>query len=410
MNPDATALPSETADRLLPYVRQVMTVRSVIAGDPKEGVSARFVGRLILDPQEAYDRLSKEFERQGFTLLFRSEGGDHLALAAPGLIRPTPSNPLVNGVLFLVTLASVLFSGLLNGGAYLFPDARDISELDLLSPPVLQLGLLFAAAFLGILVTHEFGHYLAARYHGTAVTLPYFLPLPGSQLGTLGAFIRLKAPPRNRRVLLDIGMAGPLAGLVIAIPVVLIGLALSKVVTLPSSAAGFSQITLEGNSIGYLLAKFIVTGQLLPAPVSYGGIPPLLYWARYIVLGTPVPLGGQDVLLHPLAWAGWTGLLVTALNLIPAGQLDGGHALYVLFGRKTAARLWPVLLILMAFLGTVWTGWWIWAALLFVLGRVYATPLDDITPLDPGRRLIAWSGLILFVLLFTPIPFRTFAF
>ena len=144
--------------------------------------------------------------------------------------------------------------------------------------------------------------------------------------------------------------------------------------------------------------------------MSYDSIPPLLYWARYIVLGTPVPLGGQDVLLHPLAWAGWTGLLVTALNLIPAGQLDGGHALYVLFGRKTASRLWPLLLILMVFLGMVWTGWWIWAALLFVLGRVYATPLDDITPLDPGRRLIAWSGLILFVLLFTPIPFRTFAF
>ena len=409
MNPEATSTASETTDQLLPYVRQVMNVRSMVLGDPKEGVAARFVGNLILDPEEAYGRLSREFERLGFTLMFRSESGDHLALAIPGLIRPTPSKPLVNVVLFLVTLASVLFSGLLNGGVYLNPEARSLAEMNLSSPPVVYLGVLFAAAFLGILVTHEFGHYLAARYHGTAVTLPYFLPLPGSQLGTLGAFIRLKAPPRNRKVLLDIGMAGPLAGLAVAIPVLLLGLALSQVTTLPSSVVGFSQITLEGNSIGYLLAKFLVHGKLLPAPVSYGGVPPLIYWVRYVVLGVPVPLGGQDVLLHPLAWAGWTGLLVTALNLIPAGQLDGGHALYVLVGKR-ASRLWPLLLILMAFLGMVWTGWWIWAALLFVLGRVYATPLDDITPLDLPRRLIALSGIILFLLLFTPIPFRTFAF
>jgi membrane-associated protease RseP (regulator of RpoE activity) len=105
-----------------------------------------------------------------------------------------------------------------------------------------------------------------------------------------------------------------------------------------------------------------------------------------------------------LAWAGWTGLLVTALNLIPAGQLDGGHALYVLVGRRASA-LWPVLIVGLMLLGMVWTGWWIWAALLFLLGRVYATPLDDVTRLDPPRRLIALSGIVLFFLLFTPIPF-----
>ncbi|HET7010407.1 MAG TPA: site-2 protease family protein [Anaerolineales bacterium] len=407
MNPDTATTSTEMTDRLLPHVRSVMNVSRVIHGDAKEGVGARFVGKLFVDPEEAYARLSKEFERLGFTLLFRSEAGEQMALAVPGLIRPTASNPLVNLVLFLVTLGSVIFSGLLNGGTYLHPEARSLADLQLLSPPVVQLGVLFAAAFLGILVTHELGHYIAARYHGTAVTLPYFLPFPGSQLGTLGAFIRLKAPPRNRKVLLDIGMAGPLAGLVIAVPVILAGLAMSQVVTLPSSTAGFSQITLEGNSIGYLLAKYVVTGQLLPAPVSYGGVSPILYWIRYVLLGIPTPLGAQDVLLHPLAWAGWTGLLVTALNLIPAGQLDGGHALYVLLGKR-ASKLWPVLLVVLLLLGMVWSGWWIWAALLFVFGRVHATPLDDITPLDPGRKLIALSGILLFILLLTPIPFKTF--
>ena len=398
----------DLGEKLLPYVRQVMTVRSVVRGQVGAEESVQFVGQLSVDSEKAYERLSSEFERFGLTLLLRSDGADQVAVAVPGLIRPTPSNPWVNLGLFLVTLASVLFSGLLNGATYVFPEATGLTAKILLDTRVVGLGLLFTAAFLGILVCHEFGHYLAARYHGTAVTLPYFLPLPGSPLGTLGAFIRLKAPPRNRKVLLDIGMAGPLAGLVIAVPVLLLGLALSQVVRLPATSAGFNSIQLEGNSVFYLLAKFIVHGKLLPAPVSYGGVPPLLYWLRYMFLGMPAPLGGQDVLLHPLAWAGWTGLLVTALNLIPAGQLDGGHALYVLVGRRVAAALWPVLVVGLVLLGMVWSGWWIWAALLFLLGRVYATPLDDVTRLDLPRRVIALSGVLLFFVLFTPIPFRMF--
>jgi membrane-associated protease RseP (regulator of RpoE activity) len=384
-----------------------MNVRSVVRGEAKDQGAARFVGRLTMDSEEAYNRLSPEFERLGVTLLFRSEGEDHLALAIPGLIRPTPSNPLVNLLLFAATVASVLFTGLVSGSHYVHPEVANPSLSMLLSPQVVGLGVLFAAAILGILVCHEFGHYLAGRYHGTAVTLPYFIPLPGSPLGTLGAFIQLKSPPRNRKVLLDIGMAGPLAGLLIAVPVLLVGLALSHVTQLPSSTADFSSVTLEGNSIFYLLAKFIVHGQLLPAPASYSGVPPFLYWVRYMFLGIPAPLGGQDVLLHPLAWAGWAGLLVTALNLIPAGQLDGGHALFTLVGKR-AARLWPVLVLALLLMGMVWSGWWIWAALLFLLGRVHATPLDDITRLDGPRKLIALSGLVLFVLLFTPIPFSVF--
>ena len=130
---------------------------------------------------------------------------------------------------------------------------------------------------------------------------------------------------------------------------------------------------------------------------------PVLYWIRYFFTGQPFPWGGMDVVISPIAFAGWAGLLVTALNLIPAGQLDGGHVLYVLFGRKARAFL-PVILAALVLLGFVWIGWWLWAFLIFLLGRLYAEPLDQITPLDPTRKAVAILGLVIFFLVFTPIP------
>ena len=261
--------------------------------------------------------------------------------------------------------------------------------------------MLFSLLFLPGVLLHEGSHYLAARYHGTNVTLPYFIPFPLSLFGTMGAFIRLKEPPRNKRVLLDIGIAGPLAGLVVAIPVLLIGLSLSTVE--PIQVPAGQGILLEGNSILYLLAKYAVFGQLLPAPESYGNLPPLLYWLRYYFTSQPLPLGGVDVWIHPVAWAGWAGLLVTALNLIPAGQLDGGHTIYVLVGRR-ARFLLPFILGALFLLGFVWSGWWLWAGLIFFVGRVFAEPLDQITPLDSRRKAIAIFGLVIFLLVFTPVP------
>jgi membrane-associated protease RseP (regulator of RpoE activity) len=204
---------------------------------------------------------------------------------------------------------------------------------------------------------------------------------------------------------MDIGLAGPLAGLVVAIPVLLIGLALSEVGPLPAGSPQAAGTILEGNSLFYLAVKFLVKGELLPAPAEYGGLPPLLYWTRYILTGLPTPLGGRDVSLHPMAWAGWAGLLVTGLNLIPVGQLDGGHALYALLGRR-AGRIWPFVLVAMAGLTLVWTGWFLFAGLVFFFGRAHAQPLDDITPLDRRRRLVAVLGLVLFLVIFTPVPLR----
>jgi membrane-associated protease RseP (regulator of RpoE activity) len=146
-----------------------------------------------------------------------------------------------------------------------------------------------------------------------------------------------------------------------------------------------------------------VHGELLPNPGDFHGMTPFIYWVVYFFTGSPLPSGGVDVTLHPVAWAGWAGLLVTAINLIPAGQLDGGHLIHVLLGKRTP-RLIPFVLAGLFLLGFVWYGWWIWAFLILILGRFYAEPLDLITPLDKKRKLIGVLGIIIFLLVFTPVP------
>jgi membrane-associated protease RseP (regulator of RpoE activity) len=217
----------------------------------------------------------------------------------------------------------------------------------------------------------------------------------------MGAAIIMRSIPKNKRVLFDIGVAGPLAGMVVAIPVLFLGLSLSTLGTIEQNANSF----LEGNSILYLFAKFVMFGRLLPAPVHSQGI---LYWLQYFFTGRPVPIGGTDVFIHPVAFAAWAGMLVTALNLLPAGTLDGGHVVYSLFGEK-ARKLFPFIVAILAVLGFFWSGWWLWAALLFWLGRVNAEPLDQITPLDPARRMVARLVIVIFVLVFMPVPFMTLA-
>ncbi len=405
MLPDDSGSPKDLANKLLPIVRQVMSITDITEGDQKQPFAIRFRGILISDSQLAFEKLDPIFKQAGTTLLFREENDGHEILGIPGVIQPQASNPLVNVILFLLTLASMLIAGAMYG----MEAPTDTSFLGILQATIQNLpnGITFAVSLLGILMAHEFGHYFAARFHRIEVSLPYFLPFPLSLFGTLGAFIRLKEPPKNRRVLLDIGLSGPIAGLIVAIPVLLVGLFLSDLGRLPLNAVTAQGSVLEGNSLLYLAMKFIVTGEFLPKPLHYGGLSPFIYWVRYFFVGLPMPYGGTDVLLHPLAWAGWAGLLVTMLNLIPAGQLDGGHAIYVLLGKATT-RLWPFIIGLLLLLGTVWPGWYLWAGLIFLMGRTYARPRDEITPLDPRRKWLAIFGLVLFVLVFIPVPLRTF--
>lgn len=387
--------------RLDALVGQVLTIQDITVGNAQKDYIVRYRGRLRSEDSEAaYDQLAGQLKPFNITPLFRWDNDQHAVVLIPGRPKPRPSNPWVNLVMFVLTLISVTLVGGFNNA----------SQGDLNGNPLqiagtfLRLGWPFAVSLLAILGTHEFGHYLMGRHHGVHVTLPYFIPFPLPPFGTMGAVINMKEPPKNRRQLLDIGLAGPLSGLMVAIPVLLFGLYLSRLDPIPAVIPQGSAIQIEGNSLLYLLAKFAVFGQLLPAPASYGSLPAWLYWVRFFFTGRPYPLGGMDVFLHPVALAGWAGILVTALNLIPAGQLDGGHVMYVLTGRKNASRLLPFILGGIAVLGLFWVGWWLWVALIFFLGRTYAEPLDQITPLDGRRRALAILALVIFVLVFTPVP------
>ncbi len=398
-------LPVDT-EQLTSTVSRYMAIDDYTLGDAKKGYLVRYRGKLRdSDSEKAYDQIASTFRAQDITPLFRREKDRHVILLVPGVIRAGRSKVWVNIALFIATVLSVLFAGTLYtlGGIYAGPAAPSFQDM---LPYILESlggGLAFTVSLLAILLAHEFGHYLAGRYHKTHVTLPYFIPFPLSLFGTMGAFIQLKEPPRNKRILLDIGIAGPLAGLVIAVPVLILGLSLSQIGSIPTYLPAGSGLTIEGNSLLYLFSKFLVFGQLLPSPGDFGGLSPLVYWVRYFFTGQPLPLGGLDVMLHPVAWAGWAGLLVTALNLIPAGQLDGGHVIYVLFGKKAEVLL-PFILVALVMLGFFWPGWWLWAFLIFLLGRMHAEPLDQITSLDPQRRAVAILGLVIFVLVFTPVP------
>lgn len=324
-----------------------------------------FRGDLLLtDSELAYKTIAERWHQLEYTPLLRHSGNRIEVVANPGIIRPKPSDPRINLILFLITLASVLTVGALNEGASLLTDLSSIT-----------LGFPFAFSFLAILGAHEFGHYFVARYHKVAVTLPYFLPFP-TLWGTLGAFIQLRSPTKTRKELFDVGVAGPLAGLVVAIPILIIGLSLSEVTPLPAEGGYF----LEGNSIFYWLTKFFIFGQSLPH-------------------------NGVDVTLHPMAWAGWSGLFVTVLNLLPVGQLDGGHVAYVLFGRF-ANRLGFIMMGGMVLLGIfLWRGWLFWAFITFMLiGVGHPPPLNDLVPLGGKRKMLAYLIIVIFLLLFMPAP------
>lgn len=414
---------------LTSLVSRVFKIEDVTTGDPQTGWIARYRGHLIMeDSAEAYDQLAESLKPYGLMPLFRKDKERQLVFLAPALPDVKKRAPVVNIVMFILTVLSVMLAGAQPAD----PLPTDTLGQMLALLKTIFTGWPFAVALLGILLAHEFGHYLMSRYHRTAATLPFFIPLPFSPLGTMGAFIQMQGIPKNKRILFDIGIAGPLAGMVIAVPVLLFGLSLSQLdpitdkAYLPVSAGeqtacpdpvymtdGSAMYTcpadnmLEGNSLLYLAAKYFTFGKLLPSPTSTNGQPLFVYWLQYFFTGKPLPMGGLDVMIDPVAFAGWAGLLVTALNLIPAGTLDGGHITFALFGEKIR-KAFPFIVGILAALGIFWSGWWIWAVLLLWLGRVHAEPLDQITELDSTRRTIGWFAILLFVLVFTPVPMVVF--
>lgn len=337
---------------------------------PQEGPAAvRLRGRLLVPSEEAYDRLAARFAALGYTPLLRRDPDNptgHVVLALPGQLRQSRPRVARAAALFALTVLSCLFAG-----------AQMVEGLTSINFNLLD-GAPYAVALLSILLAHELGHYVVARRVGTPVSLPYFIPvpIPGS-FGTFGAFINMAAPPRNRRHWLAIAAAGPLAGLAVAIPVLWIGLSLSQVRPLPTD----QPYMLEGNSLLYAALKYLKFGQLLPS-------------------------NGVDVFIHPVAFAGWAGLLVTGLNLIPAGQLDGGHILAALAGERAAGYVFWGIVAALAGLSVLYQGWLLWLGLLLVFGRFRIQPLDDVTGLSRPQRLLAALMLVVFLLVFTPVPMR----
>lgn len=233
-------------------------------------------------------------------------------------------------------------------------------------------GPLYAVAILTILLAHEMGHFMLCRHYGVATTFPLFIPFP-TILGTMGAVIAMKSPIPNRKALFDIGVAGPLLGLALAIPAIVIGLFFSRVELIPSH-----------NNL-------------------FLGEPLLFSWISHLVLG-PIP-EGYDVFLHPIAFAGWAVLFVTSINLFPVGQLDGGHLVYALFGKKAKRIAWGMLPLL-AYLGWHYQPMWYFFLVIAALFLFkHPPPIDDVTPIDKKRMWLAVLTFALGVLCFTPVPF-----
>lgn len=332
-----------------------------------------FKGRLLLDSEAAYERLDSIFAPYDLLPIFRSEQDRHIIHVVYGRARPGRGGVGLAIGLFIATVFSVLFVGTLmaiNEIAYTNP-ARASQLFNNIFMEIWR-GLPYASSILLILGAHEMGHYLMARRHRVAASLPYFLPFPFGLFGTFGAAIRLREPMRNRKVLLDIGAAGPLAGLLFAVPIVLIGLATSPVNPIEPGLV-------EGNSILYALAKLVVFGRFLPD-------------------------GSMDVYVNQVAWAGWTGLLVTGLNLIPVGQLDGGHVLYATIGKRARLAYYPLVGGMLLLTVLIARELFVFVLLILLMGNLHATPLDDITPLDRSRRRVAVFTLIVFFLVFVPSP------
>lgn len=360
-------------EQLRAEIGDLFFVEDITSDFPQAG-AVRFRGRLQVSQNEAYARLRERLAPYQLNPLIGRDGDQDVLVVMPRGTMPAAApqageavsvgRPWLNVVLFIATVFTVLLAGI----------QQDTGNFwaDLLS------GWPFAVGLLGILLTHEFGHYFAAKYHGVPATLPFFIPMPLSVLGTFGAVINIKAQIQDRKALLDIGAAGPLAGLIVALPVLLVGLALSPVQSMEGQCTELEPCLMEGNSLLYLGAKYLVHGQILPD-------------------------GELDVMLHPLAFAGWAGILVSALNLLPVGTLDGGHIAYALLGKKARYLYLPMVLFTLV-LGIWWNGWWLWSVLLLLFGRMQAQPRDDVTALDGKRKVIAVVALLVFVLSFTPIP------
>jgi len=275
--------------------------------------------------------------------------------------KPKKEIPWLNIILFLLTLITTTFAGTLFSGK----DPFIVKNL--------PSGLPFSLSLLTILLFHESGHYLLSKKHNVEASLPYFIPAP-SFIGTFGAIIKMKSNINSKNALIDIGTAGPLSGFIVSIPFLVYGIAKSKLIqTMPAGSIKLGD---------FLLIKILIK-------LIWGNLPE-----------------NMDLMLHPVAFAGWLGCFVTAMNLFPVGQLDGGHICYAFFPKKSAiiSKFFIFILFLLGFLA--WEGWFIWAFLLIMLGTKHPPVYDENERITPFRMILGLIALIVFILTFIPAPFQ----
>jgi membrane-associated protease RseP (regulator of RpoE activity) len=389
-SPRAAQRTAEPQFKMLPpeeqpeVVREVMNVRLAME---QAGVRT-FHGPLREPAGMAYDKLQRAFPAGAVPLLQEDERDGAVIVLLPKSVEEKSlersGRPSVNVLLFGATILTTTWAGAAHEG------------IDLLqNPGQFAVGLPYALGLLAILGVHELGHYFAALRHGIHVTLPYFIPVPFA-LGTFGAFIQMKSPAENRRALFDVAVAGPLAGLVVAIPLLLLGLQSSAVVpgqvvggrlTTPEEPAALEEtappVVSGGTSAGSSLLLALLAQLALPEALRYGCV----------------------LQFSPLAFAGWLGLFITGLNLMPIGQLDGGHIVRALFGHRVGSVISKVALWSLLLLGLfVWRGLLMWAILAFFITGNPTPPLNDLTPLTAGRRWLGYVTFALLMLILVPLP------
>jgi len=295
--------------------------------------------------------------------------------------QPTPKfrdRVWLHVLLFTLTVVSTTLVGAGHYASFLgdFSGARG---LPMPFAALLLRGFWYSATILAILGCHELGHYFACRYYDVDASLPFFIPVPFLLTGTMGAFIRIREPIPSKRMLFDIGIAGPIAGFVVAVPALFIGLSMSHVVRLPADASNLLEL----------------------------GEPMLFKFASWLLWGSQPD--GYSLNMHPMAFAAWFGMLATALNLFPIGQLDGGHVSYAVLGpRSTSVTIAMIgVVISLAYFSSSWIVWTILLLVMLVMfGPKHPRVFDEDVPLDRARVLLALIGVAIFVLCFTPAPIR----
>jgi membrane-associated protease RseP (regulator of RpoE activity) len=323
-----------------------------------------------IDPdslEEQFEELRLEMKGMAYIPILTYEKGEHV-LHVVRQPKMRFKGVWINVILLIATIFTTILAGSVLWGG-IFDTGGMFEPVNLLNGAIY-----FALPLMLILGVHELAHYYAAKRHGIAASLPFFIPIPPPFiLGTMGAFISIREPIPNKKALLDIGIAGPIAGFVIALPITIVGLLMSTSIT-PVEVAPI----VEGDTIligsSLLFQSFI---SILPVPDS--------------------------LVLHPLAFAGWVGLFVTALNLLPAGQLDGGHIARALLGKKARFASYGAF-ILMIVLGLIYTGWLLFALLIMFLGMRHPPPLNDVTKLDNRRKAVGVFAAVMLVLCFVRVP------